>query len=170
MLRIASKQILSREIAKPSSLVRLARLLSIDDNIVVLDLHFEFQKVLPDRCVEHPDFIKRPVVKIAEYAQRKAVKAIQELGQIICANFFHTLVLRPRPKRYGEQFRRYVDEAGISHPTFELFGWVGIHSNLEYALRELRGPPACGTLVRVLAAVGVQGQIKILTLKPAAGI
>jgi hypothetical protein len=53
----------------------------------VLDLHFEIQKILPDRRRVHHDLINRPVVKVAEDPQRNAVKAFQELRQIKGANF-----------------------------------------------------------------------------------
>jgi hypothetical protein len=87
---------------KPNPSVCSARFLSVDDNaanvrrplviptclLVVLDLHFEVQKILPDGRVEDLNFVDGPVVNVAEDAQRKGVKPFQELRQIICANFF----------------------------------------------------------------------------------
>jgi hypothetical protein len=48
--------------------------------------------------------------------------------------------------------------------------WVGVHAHLQQALRELPRPSAGGTLVGVLAAVGIEDYVEILALEPAAGI
>jgi len=103
VLKIASKQRICPEIAKTKFIIPFNAAASVRRRQhckklegplvirtclqVVLHLHFEIQKILPDRREVHLDFFNRPVVNVAEDTHRNAVKAFQELRQIVRANF-----------------------------------------------------------------------------------